>query len=360
MAQQLPAAPEKAAPAADPRGLVPPDEAFWVRYSPHAEMPLSGVSSFALHALIFGLLLLCAYPLSFLFNKPVHQVPVEAVRFDVGGGGGNLKGEGDGPGGPRTRPPEEVGGNETNPQENPSKDPLKQPELDRPRLPELAKQYNPESLRILNQPNPPPNITAFTKLSEDARKALALGPRHDPGKGRGGEGSGGGAGSGRGTGEGNATGEGKANLTQREKRMLRWTMLFTTENGNDYLKQLRGLGAILAIPVKEAGGERDYKIVRDLSSKPAELLTEDIGKIQRIYWIDDKPGSVAQMMTALGLTIRPSHFVAFMPEKLEDQLFDLEKKAAKGRSEDQIAETRFKVKRVGDRYEPELTHISFK
>src|SRR5262249_40290023 len=99
---------------------------------------------------------------------------------------------------------------------------------------------------------------------------------------------------------------------------------------------------------------------RDLSSKPAQLLTEDIGKIQRIYWIDDKAGSVAQMMTALGLSIRPSHFVAFMPEKLEEQLFELEKKAAKGRTEDQINETKFKVKRVGDHYEPELTNITFK
>jgi hypothetical protein len=359
MALQLPAAPEKAAPAVDPKSLVPPDDAFWVRYSPHAEMPLSGVSSFALHALIFGLLLLCAYPLAGLFVKPVHQVPVEAVRFDLGGGGGNLKGEGDGPGGPRTRPPEEVGGNETNPQENPTKDTLK-PDPERPHLPDLVKRFDPESARFIAQANPPENLKAFTKLSEDARKALALGPRHDPGKGGGGSGSGGGTGDGRGTGTGNATGEGKANLTQREKRMLRWTMLFTTANGNDYLNQLKGLGAILAIPVKETDGERDYKIVRDLSSKPAQLLTEDIGKIQRIYWIDDKPGSVAQMMTALGLTIRPSHFVAFMPEKVEEQLFELEKKAAKGRDEDQIAETRFKVKRVGDHYEPELTHISFK
>jgi hypothetical protein len=151
-----------------------------------------------------------------------------------------------------------------------------------------------------------------------------------------------------------------ATLTQREKRNLRWTMLFNTNNGPDYLSQLRGLGAILAIPVKETGGDREYKIVEDLSKRPAELLDRDLSTIQHIYWVDDHSQTVRDIMAALGLRLRPSHFVAFMPESLENQLFELEKAAAKGRPEEEINETKFRVKKVGDHYEPELSSITFK
>jgi hypothetical protein len=193
------------------------------------------------------------------------------------------------------------------------------------------------------------------------RRKIQPGKPQNAGAGGGGTGSGGGTGDGKGTGEGDGSGPGKGSgtLTQREKRMLRWTMLFSTNNGPDYLAQLRGLDAILAIPVKETAEGREYKLVRNLNS-PAQLLDEDIGKIQRIYWIDDKPGSVRDMMAALGLSIRPSHFVAFMPEKLENKLFELEKAKAGGRSEDQINETKFKILRVGDHYEPVVDRISFK
>src|SRR5207249_1222703 len=117
---------------------------------------------------------------------------------------------------------------------------------------------------------------------------------------KGGSGSGGGSGTGRGTGEGSGTGAGsKATLNQREKRMLRWNMLFTANTGPEYLAQLRGLGAILAIPVKESGHEVEYRIVRDLRP-PAKFLEEDVGKIQQIYWFDEKPNSVRDILNALG------------------------------------------------------------
>jgi hypothetical protein len=197
----------------------------------------------------------------------------------------------------------------------------------------------------------------FAKLNENARAKFQPGPAP---KGRGGSGSGGGQGDGTGTGTGSGQGEGsgRGNLTQREKRMLRWTMKFDASNGPVYLRQLAGLGAILAIPVRE-NPEPEYQIVRDLEHKPAKLLAEDVTKIQRIYWVDNNPQSVRDIMTTLGLTNRPSHFVAFMPVELEDHLFEMEKKAAHGRTEDQIQETIFRVKRLGDRYVPELEKITF-
>ena len=69
---------------------------------------------------------------------------------------------------------------------------------------------------------------------------------------------------------------------------------FTAGDGPEYLKQLQGLGAILAFPV--TGGEAPkYKVVRDL--RPGgKLLDEEISKIQRIYWIDDKPDAVRDVL----------------------------------------------------------------
>jgi hypothetical protein len=361
MAQQAPAAPANPAPAADTKGLVPPDEAFWIRYSPHHELPLSSVSSFAIHALIIGLLLLLAYPLAHLFVKPLHRPAVEAVRFESGGGGGKAHGVGGGKG-VDTRPPEEAGKEiSNNPDENPPAETTRRPDLDRIKAPDFQARFDPEAIRYINQPNPPPNLGKIALLDESVRRKIQPGKPQNAGKGGGGSGSGGGTGDGRGKGEGDGSGDGKGKgtLTQREKRMLRWTMLFSTNNGPDYLAQLRGLGAILAIPVKETAEGREYKIVRNLNS-PAQLLDEDIGNIQRIYWIDDKPPAVRDIMGALGLSIRPSHFVAFMPEELENKLFELERARAGGRPEEKINETKFRVVRTAKGYEPQVETITFK
>ncbi len=146
--------------------------------------------------------------------------------------------------------------------------------------------------------------------------------------------------------------------TPHHKRQVPGKMLFETSNGQDYRNQLRALGAILAIPERE-GPNPKYLVLRKLTS-PAQLVEEDVSKIKRIYWIDGRPESVRALMGALGLAITPSHFVAFMPEEVENKLFELEKARAGGRPEDDIQETTFRIKRLGDRYEPELIAIKFK
>src|SRR5262249_59932965 len=50
--------------------LVPPEEQFWKRYSAHGELPLSGASSFAIHVLVAGFLILGGFFLRALFTKP--------------------------------------------------------------------------------------------------------------------------------------------------------------------------------------------------------------------------------------------------------------------------------------------------
>ncbi|HTT84842.1 MAG TPA: hypothetical protein VMF67_15305, partial [Rhizomicrobium sp.] len=58
--------------------------------------------------------------------------------------------------------------------------------------------------------------------------------------------------------------------SKREKRMLRWTLKFDTNNAADYVQQMRALGAILAFPVKKG----EYRVVHDLSKRPAEAKAE--------------------------------------------------------------------------------------
>src|SRR5690348_10778772 len=79
-----------------PANLTPPDEKFWQHYSPHHEFPLSSIGSFVIHLLLFGLLALVAWLGVMLFDHSSRSLPVEAVRLDLGGGGGNPRGQGEG------------------------------------------------------------------------------------------------------------------------------------------------------------------------------------------------------------------------------------------------------------------------
>jgi hypothetical protein len=197
---------------------------------------------------------------------------------------------------------------------------------------------------------PKTDAGAIARLNEALRRRT---DGLNPGRGRGGPGARGERGVGDGPGDGPGRGPGTAPLlTQREKRMLRWSLLFNTRTGEDYLRQLRGLGAVLAVPVKE-GPPAEYMLVRDLSRRPAQLLDENLSQINRISWEDRDPRSVQEIMSALGLRLRPSHFRAFMPEKLEQKLFELERDY-RGLAEDQIEETKFRMIERNGRFEPQV------
>jgi hypothetical protein len=348
---------------ADPSGS-PPEEQFWQRYSPHGEMPLSMAGSVAVHALVIGGLVLTTIYFASLFFKPNRSLPVEPVRLIDGGGGGQkgVTGTGTGTGG-RV---EDTGAKNTGNQPGtPEKeyDVPPPPKLSPAQVTDLNVKFDPDTVRYIKDNNTP-GTAAFAQLPDMIRKKLSDGL--NPGGGGGGSGSGGGTGTGKGTGTGSGTGPGssKATLSQREKRMLRWTMRFTANNGPEYLNQLSALGAILAIPVVEHP-EPQYKLVRDLKRIPAVLVEEDLSKIERIYWIDSNPRSINDVMTTLRVPFRPSRFVAFMPKELEDKLFEMEKKAMIERrriyNEDQIEETIFRVMPLGGgHYRPQLTDIRFK
>jgi hypothetical protein len=142
-----------------------------------------------------------------------------------------------------------------------------------------------------------------------------------------------------------------ANNPQRDKRRVRWVLVFTTGpgKGSDYLKQLDSLGAILAY---EAGDDK-YMVVRNLKEKPVRPVQEDIRKFDMIWWVDDQPKSVRSLASALGINPPPEAFVAFFPAALEQELLDKELKVFQGKEED-IEETRFRLILRDGRYQPEV------
>jgi len=352
----MPNAPVAAPQTANPvRMLVPPDERFWKRYSPHHEAPLSGVSSFALHLLLIPLLLLIGWVKTKLHDEDENRsASVDVVRIKPGGGGGSKSGAGGGPG-----DVVEPGGKESGGDEQPKG---REPPPDNPPPPiPVAKRQglqqefknDPHAKRLLRE-----GTQAFHRLADmdrDVRKQLRK--NVNPGLGQGGTGSGGGMGGGKDKGIGDARGGGEAALNQREKRVLRWAMTFSTQNGNDYLNQLHGLGAIVAIP---QDGDR-FLVIRDLKNPRAGKI-EDLSSINRIYWVDNKPQSVQSLSTALGLSQIPTFFVAFFPKELEDKLLEREMAFLKQRygknDENLIHETKFDVLRAGGGYDVRVRDVS--
>jgi hypothetical protein len=330
--------------ATRPTPRVPPEETFWKHYSPHHEFPLSTVTSIGLHFLIVPLLLLIGY-LAVTYLRPAEKpVDVDAIALEPqGGGGGSPKGVGPGPGigAAQEDPIDDVIDSRAEVGDVP-REQLKEARRDALKLPEVQdaglKQFIEEGGR---------NVDSWVRLAEEQRNKLRKGLA--AGKGEGGPGSGGGGpGTGHGPGSGDAEGPGKG-TGKREKRVLRWTMIFNTQDGNDYARQLAGLGAILAVP--DPNDATSYLVIRNLSDRPVRPKAEDLAKIQRIYWIDDKPSSVRSLSAALGLDPEPPHIVAFFPVELEQKLLKLEL-SYRNRTEDEIKETRFEIRRHGDTYQP--------
>jgi hypothetical protein len=320
-------------PSADPSDIraaseplrVPPDDTIWKRYSPHHEAPLSFVGSAALHFLVLGLLILYAIVLVAWFRSQPVDLPITAVH--MGGVGGNPKGKGDAPGIGQAR--EDVIG-------DPKGDPTpSQPDLVK-RPPLTVDERNATVAEFADDPtiqraviDGNENLKKLARLPDDTRKQLREGV--NPGAGRGGDGQ---------------------MLNKREKRMLRWVMSFDTRNSEDYLNQLRDLGAIIAVPTSDG---KNYKTCDLTKGPPYEFVNDDLSKITRIRWEDDDPRSVRQLMGALGVRDVPPHFFAFMPVELEAKLLQKELEYG-GLPEEKINETKFKCFKVsGGKYDVRVT-----
>ncbi len=232
------------------------DEKFWKRYSPHREMPLSAITSFGLHFLIIGMLIVLAWLGWLGFRQRGGSTPVEPVRlvidsdnnlnpqvFPLGGGHGA----------------EAIQAKDANPDEKPDR----QDKVDSPRAPLVvpAQSRLPDALQPNADFNPAVqmgnrnNKALFEEIDRTIKDKMkrAGPPEAGPGPGPGPAGPAG-------------------TLSQSERRRHRWILQPTWRgDGQEYLRQLNGLGAILAVPADPEN--KSYKIIRDLSGRRTpELL----------------------------------------------------------------------------------------
>jgi hypothetical protein len=314
----------------------PPDERFWIKYSPHHEMSISSLASLVWHTLAVVLMVVVAW---FVASGSHDDMPIELVDYSGPGSGGTgtdaKMGQGSGlveaatasdlP--PDAKNPTEPLHDVTDLQISP-KQLLDDVILDKDSQRELLKitEHGTQAMKQL------------AKLDKDMRKALLSG-------GTGSAGANGGTGGGDQGGNGNQPGSGGTINNKRVKRKLRWTITFNTQSGDDYLKQVQVLGAILAFHTP--GGE--LKCVKDLTRRPAKLEDDNVQKMDRIFWIDDRRDSVEQLARAMGLEFVPDRIYALFPKSFEEEL--LKQELAFGhKTEDQIIETRFQVLMRGTGY----------
>jgi hypothetical protein len=309
----------------------PPDDRLWKRYSPHHELPVSGISSLFVHILVCGLLVLAGIVVAKMGTGggAGPSLDVVALSGESESGVAATSSHDDRVKEPRHElvPPAPV--KEANPAPNIRESTPEPPKPNAFHLPTINPRQGAEAdaasrLRELGE-------EAHKKLLVAPSKQLATGPPGGGGK----------------TGPGDGTGPPGARIkTEREQRQLRWTMTFSTKDGNDYLQQLKSLGAILAYE----GPNGEYLVIRDLGKRPAIGKAEPLPN--QIYWIDDRPESVQSLASALGIPA-VKKIVALFPEDLEKEMLRKELAYA-GRKEGAILETRFKVVRTSRGYEPRV------
>jgi hypothetical protein len=312
-----------------------PEERFWKRYSPHHELPLSAVSSVVVHLLGFFTLMLVVGGLVYSLRDR-ERLPELGAVLTPGREGGHPKGVNGGTS--RDLLPVEAllpaqEGKPEVPRANPSEKLQAVPTP--PTLLELGRDKDAE--RLLDRSASAATSEALKHLSEVAGQEIArLSPPKGPGSHPIGD---------------PRTPRGSLD-PQSIERQLRWTMLFNTRDGEDYLRQLRALGAILAIP--QDNGQ--FLVIRDLSQRPAAGRVEDISQSKRIHWVDGKPESVQPLATALGLRPPPRLIAAFFPEMLEKELRQKEARRFRGPESD-IEETKFQIVPRRGSYEPEVLEV---
>lgn len=360
----------------------PPAEEFWIRYSPHHEAPVSGISSFVIHALAIGLVVLAilyipkpdktpptveARPVEIKSPalQPVRLAGTGGKKGERGGGGGSANGNQDGQGG-RPDPGEEVGDPRGKGNLDDSTKPIIRENLTPTQIVNRTKaEFGDDADLVFTRPDSA--IGKLTKISKGLRDQLRKGV--NPAVGKGGTGKGGGrdtgSDKGQGSGAGRDTGTGEGGdgdlLNEREQRMLRWSMTFKTNNGAHYATQLRGLRAILAVPTPQG----EYMVYRDFAPGTKAIgKVEDVTKLNCIFWIDEKRQSVSSLSSAIGWRPVPELFVAFFPRDIEEKLYKIEMAAARSQrpnvTENEIRQTFFDVVRAGGGYDVQVRRVDFK
>lgn len=304
--------------------LAPPDEEFWEKYSPHFEFPLSSIGSIALHVAGLMIFLGALFMLSKMTLPGTEPVPMREMMV-LGDGAEGEGSEGSGGGNPME---------DVKPFERPMDPERLIPEKVLEDVRTEIKDFVPNIPQDADAPKIEdlPAFKKFAQLNEDLRKKVMQG--NNGNKGMGPE-------PGKGSTEQTGAGVGgKGDATSSKNRAVRWELMFKTESGLDYVKQLGAMKATLVIP-QPPDFQRSlaYKNI-DQPRPQGEAF--DINNIPGLYFVDDSADSASKVAKTLGLNFDPPLFVAFFPKEVEEELAAKERNY-RGRKEDQIFSTKFKI-----------------
>jgi len=304
----------------------PPEEAFWDKYNKRLEFPLSSVSAVFLHVLIGAVVVFGIFQ---LMNRDDDKSGVPVKFADINGlddGGSGSAGSG-GTEEPIIR----------------SNDDGAKAALDLLPDPSKLQEVKQEIKKVFVNIDPSgklpisdSNAAALAGLDDSIRKKF-LGAREGSGNeaGRGYDGS-------------KGKGPGGSGADSTLGRNMRWVLRFKVTGGNDYVGQLKSMGAVLLFPRPEDGKQCIFYSLGNPApaGAPADggmagdrLIT---ALADRIRFSDARRDAVQSVAGAVGLDFTPRTFWAFFPKSVEDDLARLETGYRNKRADD-IEETIFRV-----------------
>ncbi len=305
-----------------------PNDVVWHKFTVRRAFPISTILSASIH--VGFLIVVISGVVSWLTNdrdEPIEFEPVVIYAPRGGGADGSEDQTSLGSATTWTDPFQAI-----EPSQRPTPRVTAQPEI----VPMVAQQTD-TSVEI-----PDTDLTSprLKNLAPRPNLLTLVGGLPDALKGKGGRAVGHGDGKGRGDGNGEGDGPG-GRLTVKQKRQLRWHLLFNISNAADYLDQLRRMKAIIGFQFPD----RSIHLIADLQKRPAPL--QRVAQVpDRIFWMDDDPDSVRSICDELRVTPLPQRVVAFFPEAIEEELLRKERSYGQrfGRThEDDFVETVFRV-----------------
>jgi len=354
------------APPEDKKELLPPDEKFWQRYSPHYEMPLAGMASVLAHALIFGILFVSGLIALMNWrgeasrppNMDVIQIEGGGIGLDDPGGGGFGDGKEAGPmsdGQPILETKENS--SEPLPQNAATLTELPKVELEVPDLStdptqtdsanvmetlmNVGKEADVQAKKEVIAPKMPGPSTGGTKKGEGGL-----------GKGQGkGVGSGIGPGSGLGRpGTGKGTGPGGKPATRQQILANRWRFDLSGD-AHQHAEKLAEIGVTVGL----LDPRSNFLVVQDVKQRPVRLRTENLAKYKdAVTWFNRQPQSLQGLQRELGLPFMPQAVVLLLPKDREEVIAAEEARFAQqqGRSPEMVNATWFDFRLRDGAYAP--------
>lgn len=306
----------------------PPEPRFWQRYSARHELPLSSVGSLTLHVLALAAVVLFAVGAFHSYRSTDAKMGFDIVELErtgeqkqgahvpLGNRGDGLREQGDGEA--VVQPPVQL-------------EQRLAPTAAAPA--DVQVEFSPVgSLKVVDPSG------ALKNIGENIARKPPRGPigttNSLPGDPNG----------------------NKASLSQ--ERRFRWHLNLNIKSGADYVRQLQGLRATLAIPTGPGNPPPGYWVIRSMSERPVQLVVGDVSQLPGISWLDDRPDSVTNVVSALGLNVQPSHFRAYFQPDFESQLLRAELQWARkhGLTENQIDGTWFSARETATGWEPFVVH----